>query len=84
MLQMTLKKKKKRNVNKFKKKKVFLGRQTNLKQKKKKGGVTKHWDQSQLNQACAKGELIKGGDRGKPAASHACGNISLGKPTMTR
>lgn len=42
--QMTLKK---RNVNKLKQKKtkVFLGGQTNLKQKKKKGRITKHWDQ---------------------------------------
>lgn len=43
---------------------MFLGRQTNLKQKKKKSGITKHWDQSELNQACAKGVLFKEGTEG--------------------
>lgn len=49
---------------------MFLGGQINLKQKKKKeatrkkGGITKHWDQSELNQACAKGGLSKEGTQG--------------------
>lgn len=67
---------------------MFLGGQTNLKREKKnkKTRIRKHWDQREVNQACAKGGCSRRGPR-EASASPACGSVSLGRKnndTITR